>query len=487
MIGIYEIERIYSVNGTLSIVRSDNERTKRCSFTTYDPVHEWDEIFVENDYEIKLFAGILESPEIDKTDNITRYKADTRGYKKLFDRLKVQGSYDEELAGDIIKDIVADFAPGFTTEDVEDGAEISKVLYNYVLPSEAIDRIAKAIGYRWGIDPYKVVSFNATDATPAPEEINSTNSFFKNLKFTLDVSNLCNVVIVRGGTYLSEEVVYTEVADGEKTQFVLPEKPHDVSVFVNGVEKSVGIKFGQQAPTEEFQINFNEKYIENGTFATLADGDVLEVFYTYDVPIRVRRKDLASVAALRVLFPETNGEFEKVIQDPDIKTRELAYDIAQQNLNVGSNAIVDGSFETEEDIFSYGQLLTINVPEFIGNAVIQQITSKQIAGGHWKHNVQFATVLFGFEDFMRTLLAAKKVELIDGETLETSTELFEDIGFTEVVTVSIDENRQTDGVGADDSLDADINVAIIYGLAPYFPPTHGDGTRVFIMDGSPLA
>jgi len=484
MIGVYDIEEIDSETNTLSITRSNNERDTSCRFQTRDPVHEWDEIIVENDYETRLFAGILETPDIGKEDNATLYTASSHGYQKLFDRLKVEEAFEDELAGDIVRDIVASYAADFTVENVEDGFNISKVVYNYVLPSEGIRRIADALGYRWHIDQYKDIHFVANDATEAPKQVVPSEHFYSNLHISPDVSSLANVVIVRGGTYRSEQVDYFEIADGEKTQFLLPEKPHEIHVFVNGVEKTVGIKFGQGTPVQDFQVNFNEKYIENGTLATLSDGDEFHVAFTYDVPIRVRRRNAASVTVMALLFPGTNGEFEKVIHDKDIVSREIAYQTAQQHLDAYSNALVSGSFNTQDDIFEPGEVLVLNVPEFAGSASIQSIDSTYLDTGLWKHTVKFATVLFGFEEFMRELYAAKKVELIDGETLETSTELEDTVTLSEMLTVSIDLNRQEDTIGVEEDVAADINFGEEYVLAPYFPSDHSDPKRVFILDGS---
>lgn len=486
MIGIYTIERIYSENGTLQIVRSDNERQTRCSFLTLNPVYEWDEIIVENDYSTRLFAGILETPEIKKADNVPVYTAQSGGYKKLFDRTKVAETWEATLAGDIVRDVVA-LAGGFTSNAVEDASEIEKVVFNYVLPSEAIGRVATSLGLSWGIDFYKDVKLVAEDAVSATQHLTTGGAFWKNLVIKPDISNLYNVVIVRGGTYLSEEVIYYEVADGEKTQFVLPEKPHDVAVYVNGVSKTVGIQFGEATPTTEFQINFNEKYIQNGTHAVLANGDVFEVRYKYDVPIRVRRKNQASINALKALFPETNGEFELIINDASIGTRELAYNVAQQNLNKYSNTMVSGSFETDEDIYNSGEVINITVPEFVGSALIKNVNSRHIGGTLWRHSIQFATVLFGFEEFMRELLAAKKVQLIDGETLETSHDYEDGISISETVIAGTDINQALDDITLSDDSYRILNVVKDHVLAPYFPSGYTDSKRVFILDGSPLA
>ncbi len=486
MIGIYVVERIYSANGSLQITRSDNERQTRCSFMTLDPVYEWDEIIIENDYGARLFAGILETPEIRKANGVPEYTASSGGYKKLFDRARVADTWENELAGDIVRDIV-ETAGGFTSTAVEDASEVEKVVFNYVLPSEAINRIASSLGYSWGIDFFKNVKFVAEDATNATQHITTGGAFWKNLVIRPDVSSLYNAVIVRGGTYLSEEVVYSEVSDGEKTKFVLPEKPHDVSVYVNGNLKTVGIQFGRETPTAEFQINFNEKYIENGTHAVLSSGDVIEVRYKYDVPIRVQSKNYASIDAMRVLFPETDGEFELVIHDASIGTRELAYNVAKQNLNKYSNTMVSGSFETDDDIYNAGEVINITVPEFTGSALIKSVNSRHIGGTLWKHTIQFSTVLFGFEEFMRELLSAKKVQLIDGETLETSYDYADTVTAQETVTAGTDVNRQEDELVATDDSYSALNLTKDYVLAPYFPSGYADTKRVLILDASRLS
>ena len=486
MIGIYTIERIYSENGTLQIARSDNERQTRCSFQTLNPVYEWDEVIIENDYSTRLFAGILETPEIRKVDNVPLYTAQSGGYKKLFDRTKVALSWEATLAGDIVRDIVA-LAGGFTSDAVEDGSEVEKVVFNYALPSEAISRVASSLGLSWGIDFYKDVKLVAEDAENATQHLTTGGAFWKNLTIKPDVSSLYNVVVVRGGTYLSEQVSHKELADGVKSQFVLPEKPYNVSIEINGTPKTIGIKYGQAVPTTDFVYNFDEKYIENGLEPLLSSGDVIEVFYQYDVPIRVRRKNQASINALKALFPETNGEFELIIHDDSISTRELAYNVAQQNLNKYSNTLVSGSFETDEDIYSAGQILNITVPEFVGSALIKTVNSRHIGGTVWQHSIQFATVLFGFEEFMRELLAAKKVQLIDGETLETSHDYEDTVTLSDSVTAGTDINQALDDLTLSDDSYSILNVTKDHVFGEYFPSGYTDTKRVFLLDASPLA
>ncbi len=257
-------------------------------------------------------------------------------------------------------------------------------------------------------------------------------------------------------------------------------------VKVNGVSKTVAIKAGESSPTTEFVYNSNEKYVENGTYGILTSSDTLHVDFTYNVPIRVKRRNLASISAMQVLFPETNGEFTTVLNDASINALAFAYDFAKQRLDSYSPPMVTCSFDTYDDIFNAGESIYINDPAFTGNAVIQTITSKQIAGGNWKHSIKCMTVLYGFEEMLREILAAKKVELIDGEILETSQDYEDEIGMDDVLTASIDQNRQTDDIGLDDDLAVNTNFGEQYVLGPYFPADHADTKRVFILDGSPM-
>ncbi len=118
--------------------------------------------------------------------------------------------------------------------------------------------------------------------------------------------------------------------------------------------------------------------------------------------------------------------------------------------------------------------------------MIQKISSRHISGPLWRHTVNFATVLFGFEEFMRELYAAKKVELIDGETLETSHDFDQIVGVSDTVNAGTDQNRQTQVVGVAEESFSDLNVTIDYVLGPYFPSSFADTQREFILDGGLL-
>lgn len=499
MIGIYSMTEIDALNKSLNIIESTSEKNNKCTFSTYDTVNEWDEIIVENQYNQKLFAGITDSVDIDKAEGMSLRKINVTGYKKLFDRLRVNESYLEQDADVIITDMVANFTTGFTVNNVEaTGIEIEKVLFNFALPSEVVTRIAKTIGYDWYIDFDKDLHFFAKQVEAAPKNITNSSTFHKDLTIEPDVSSLVNQVVIRGGTFTSDLQTYEAVADGVQTEFLLPDKPQDITVYVNNwngssydgyVEKTLGILFEGETPTTEFVVNYNEKYIANGTFATLDDLDKIKVTYKYQAPVRVKRRNVTSIDAIKTQFPSlaADGIIEKVINDNNIDSRELAYQLANEELNAYSNAVVRGSFKTHENIFRAFQVIQINTDEYVGSAIITQITSRNVGGNQWEHKVSLATVLYDFEDFLREILAQQKVVLIDNEIVETLYNFEDDITLSDTVTITVDQNRQTEVMEISDSDFQELNKSIDYVLGPYFPSSFADTQRVFNLDGGLLS
>jgi len=495
MISIYAVETIQSQNRTLQITDSLNEKNTKCFFLTQGEVLEWDEISIETLYGQTLFAGVANKPGIDKTDGVTVRTVEVLGYKKIFDRLNVGKAYAAGTdAGDIIKDIITNFAPGFGGDFsfIEDGPAMGKVIFNWILPSEAINRLAKAAGYDWYIDFQKRVHFTARESVTAAKNVTETSNFHKNFKFDIDLSNFCNQVVVRGGTYQTDLQTFEEVGDGVKTQFLLPDKPQDITVYVDTgagyVEKTLGIKFEGETPTTEFVVNYQEAYIENGTHAVLTDPDKIKVTYKYQAPVRVKVQNLQSITATKAKFPELapDGVIEKVIDDAKIDSRELAYDLAQAELDAYSNPVISGAFITYDPTFSRGEMLEIAVNEYTGSAVIQQVISKNEGGTLWRHAVSFSTVLYDFEDFMRELFAARKIELITNEVVESLYNFYDSVSISDTVTISTDENRKTDTLTASDDMYDALNQSVTHVLGPYFPSGYADPLRSFLLDTSPL-
>lgn len=484
---------IKPLHKSFSFTKPINEKNPKCSFRTEDRVEEWDEVIVWEDdlMTTKLFAGIAERVPISKANGETIYSVTVSGYRRTFDRLKVNKTYNtaSQKVGDIVKDIVDNFTEGFTRVNVQDGPEIPLVRFNFEKPSLAISELARSVGYSWKIDLDKDVHLFPKTTNTGPFTINAANSnLYRDFQLTPNVENFANVVIVRAGTERSAEVSIEFLGDGTRTIFNLPERPHDVSVEVDTgsgySSKTLGTKLGEETPTTEFVLNYQEKYVENGTHAVLSATDKIKVLYKFDYPIRLEKRNVTSIDAMKALYSGTNGRFETVVDAPNINSRDLAKELADEHLDNFSNTEISGSFKTFESGFDEGDILTIDTTEFSGDAVVQKIKSKSLANGWLEHTVKFATVLFDFEDFLRELAAAKKESINENEVVEILTDFEDDLTLSDSLTASKDQNRIEEDFTLSHELHTEKNKALVYVWGPYTPSGFSDTKRVGIFDGS---
>jgi len=523
-----ETEEIDITHNSLKISNSNTANGQTCSFKTEEEIKEWDIITItefdkeiihsvnpvniltesldflttEAGEELKteytpqiieeinkniVFAGIVEKVEIHNKKGVKIYTAKCSTWKRLFDRTKIAYTYETETAGDIIKDIITNWTTGFTIGDIEDGADIKIYPINNEAPSDAIEKLANTINYNWRINTNKSIDFFSRTTETAPLNIDGQGEFYEELKITPNVSEITNVVILRGGQEKTIEQTHTEKGDGLKTIFYLPHSPTDITVKVNGTIKTVGIEFIEETPTTDFVVNYNSKYIKNGVETTLTSSDTLTVDYKYYYDIRIKVKRQNSIDAMKLLFPTTNGEFEKVLEDTSISSKETAKQYAETYLDNYSNTTISGSFYTEEEGLEVGQLLNIYLPEFTGSAVIQKITKKLIAGRLWKNTIQFSTVLFGFEEFLKNLLFKQKISIDENETVEVFENYSENLTFSELVNAETDENSISEEIELADENYSELNKSISYVLTPYFPTGFTDNKRAFLLDYSKLS
>lgn len=444
-----EIDALFK---SLTITKEIGVRGENISFGTQTQIKEWDIIEASeekiDDYTYNgvaityiadplqytgknlVFSGIIDRPSIDdvKGGKVLEYTGRSSGWKRLIDRGVIAKRYINRSSGNIVRDILTEYAPDFTEGNIEEGIFIESVPINNLPPTEAIDLLASANGFTWRIDSKKRVYFELQTRDKAPLEITPTGNFYKKLRFSPSVEEIVNTVIIIGGNFVSNPTTYTTIGNSETRQFVLPEKPKNVTVRVNGVKVSLGIKFGDETPTSDFQLNYSERYIENGTHTTLTASDVLEVEYSYDIPLRFKYQDVGSVERMQSIFPETNGEFITVIEDTDIEDRAIAEERAKAEIEAKGNPIITGSFTTFIE-FLPGQVLTIDMAGYLREVVITKVKSKSIGGGIFEHSVSFATVLYQFEDFLRGLLKKDKLSLNDNEVVENIQ------AFTDIITL----------------------------------------------------
>jgi hypothetical protein len=378
-----------------------------------------DEVIIVDSSGTTLFGGYI--IRIDLTDKLKTgalvAKVSCIDYVWLLDQNLVHKTYENTTDKAIIENIVNTYSAGqmITTDNVVEGVTIDQISFNYLQPSQCMRQICDLTGRNWYIDYDKDIHYFPLTTNTAPFDIDSTQNAYINLQLSKDLSQLKNRVYVRGGTKLSDFTTYSEVGDGEKTKFVLPDKPHDVSVEVNGSQETVGIKHIDDSGYDWY-VNYNEKYIDQDSGGSVLTGsDTLEVTYKYDIPILVAVEDTDSI--------EANGQREFAIFDKQIKTTQAARDRASAELTDYAANIVEGSFDTYTTGFVSGQYININLSDYGVNAdyIVQDVIARSFGAGNFRYTIKVASAkTLGIIRFLIELLEANKnlIELDDNEVVD---------------------------------------------------------------------
>lgn len=122
----------------------------------------------------------------------------------------------------------------FTLYNVQDTPNFSDLRSPQLKPTALINLIAKSWEYIWYIDYEHDIHFVPRENDPAPYDITDTSDNFTDLSVEVDVSNLGNRVIVRGGERTSNSR-YSQVFEGtgEKREWLMKNKFKDLEVALD--------------------------------------------------------------------------------------------------------------------------------------------------------------------------------------------------------------------------------------------------------------
>jgi|GEM_PF-839378 len=383
------------------------------------------EIIITLDSGIKLFGGYITNIGLNSVlqTGVVQATIEATDYVWLLDRNLVNKSYESMTDKAIIEDLIATYASGsgITTTNVLSSATITQISFNYTPISQAIRRISELTGQNWYIDYDKDIHYVPLTTDPTPFNITTTNGQFSNLNINKDSTQIKNRIYVRGGTKLSDFATFSELGDGEKIKFNLPDKPHNVTLEVNRgaglVTETVGIK-NINTTGYDWYLNFQEKYVEQDSGGVvLGATDIIKLTYKYDIPILVARDNQASIIA--------HGVREFAIFDQTISTSEAARDRALAEITDYANNLIEGSFETFEPGFVSGQYININHSAYGINDdyLVQSVTSESLGAGLYGYTIKIVSAkTMGIIRFLIKLLEDNK-NVLDIDSNEVVDEL----------------------------------------------------------------
>jgi hypothetical protein len=425
---------------TLEIKRALTYLVDTCSFSVKgERPTEGEEVIIEDNGE-RLFAGTIVKAELsryspDRDRSILVWDVECDDYTALVDKRLVVEVYEGLPAHEIFLDIAAKYCPGFTTNGVMTGSPVVEYIeFDYLPPSECFRQLCDYIGWHWQPDYYKDLQFFSAEslASPAPMKLEQVQAYpggmFRFGKHSVDIQGLRNRVYVRGGTMLSDFFTHEIKADGVARTWILPHKPHEISMEVNAVPVTVGVENLHEEADYAYMMNFQEKYVRaSAQTGTIADGTTISWTYKFDVPVLSRVDDLASQMALAAI-QGGDGVYEHPIVDDSLVTIEAAIAAGNADLRDHANPTVKGYFETEVSGWHPGQLVEINLPDrgVVGTYLIQTVTLRPASTKFWTYKIEYGGRLKGIPDLLKALVSAQQKKVVGEPKLLWKIETFEE-------------------------------------------------------------
>lgn len=307
-----------------------------------------------------------------------------------FDRKLIKKAYQNQTLGEIAQGIIDESGSSITLSVTSPSPTIKTARFNYEQPSRCIQKLANQVGWDWYIDSSNVLHLFPEDTTPAPFEIEDNNGtvIANSLEFNSNITELQNVVWVRGGEYEDpieeENAVDVYVADGEQKAFPLVYRYSEVQITLDDVAQSVGVDYLGKAEDYDCLYNYQEKLVKFPD-GTLTGGEVVKVYGNAKVPLIVQAQDDDSVTAYGI---REGVEINKSIDS--IQEAEMLADTLLDKWREGS---MEGSFRTRETGLRVGQTIHITSDRFGIDAKykVNRITGAIKQHGEFEYTVEFIT------------------------------------------------------------------------------------------------
>jgi hypothetical protein len=397
--------------------------------------------------------------------SIVRYDVSCVDNSYYLGRVLVAETYTDTTIEAVINTLIADYAPSFTTVNVDAAIAVETVTFNYITVKDAISKIAKMSNHSWYVDYNNDLHFFAKNTELSPFNISDTsnNYIYDSLEISDDISQLRNRVFVRGGEAEGDPRTETFNGDGTKKFFKLSNKFSKLpTVTVGGVPQTVGVDFLDNETDFNILWSYQESYLKF-TNAPASGTNNISVNGIPLYQIRVLVENTPSIAA--------NGLAEIYKEDVSVKSSQEAIDLANAELNAYAAKISEGSFSTYTPGLRSGQTITVNSPARMVNEafLIQRVSFQMISQDMGFYSVELATLkTITLIDYLLSQLSRNATILKDSDTV-----LIEKVlTFTEAV-----------GVGETFTAQA-LNYAVTFHLTPQAVT----GTsRPFIIEGSLLS
>jgi len=347
-----------------------------------------DEVYIENNGNPFFRGSIVARAEETQGMGVPSYRFTCHdGFYTMNSRLVIK-AYSSQTLEDIAQDIVDNFMTGFTLSVTAGSPVIRTARFNYEQPTSCIRKLCESVGWDWYVDASSVIHIVPPSEMAAPYPVDEVSGYCipSSVRYDRDITQLRNVVYVRGGEYdnpIAEgDAVDRYESNGTDDTFPLVYRYSNVELTVNGTPQTVGIDYINEPTDFDCLYNFQEKLVRFPA-GTLASGDIVRVFGDAKVPLIIQAEDIVSV--------EAYGVREGVEINRSIDSIEEAETLAGARLEQWREGSKEGSFQSYEDGWEVGQTVEINIPTLglVGSYKINRVRATMHTHTALKYTVEF--------------------------------------------------------------------------------------------------
>lgn len=336
------------------------------------------------------------------------YEVVVKSYDHWFDRHLVVYWYNQDKASTIVKAIVKQYCPGFTSNNVvTTTATIVPQYFNYTKPSDAIKNIANQLHYGYYIDYYKDVHFYPYEQwkSPLPNNILDVDNDLVNygdLILTEDGQQVYNRIFLRGfKTRSSDYFNLSFLGDSNSTQWSLGYRVSSlagdikVAVFPSLASYNADTQFkttgvptnssyamtikkdlvdgapNQAGVTNTAYVHYTQHLLRipnyNGTSTPVPTGSVIGCFFYYMKSVIYMGQDPQSQAKIAKI-EGTDGIYEYSTEDKSLTNSTISAPQSKAQLMVQKYGVpqITGSFESFTSGWRAGQMFTLVTKKRMG-------------------------------------------------------------------------------------------------------------------------
>lgn len=371
----------------------------------------------------KIFAGYVLSTD-ETIDGLLKYYTVTaKDYSEILDRIIVSSIYTNQTANYILNDLITSFCPALSVGQINCNIPIPLMKFNYISVRECVKKVLNVVGnYDYYVDYYARFFFLPVGITPAPFSITDTsqNYNWNSLEVQTDLSQLANVILVRGAKRTGTTQM-TEYFSGDGTTYTFPLAymyPSSPIVTVGATVQTVGNDGVTPDTAVQCQWNMSSQSIRftAGNIPVAGTRNInVQGFPLY--PLLIEKSDDSSIG--------TYGQWQKVIIDKNLQDQQTAGQRADAELLANAQPISTLNFSTYVNGLVKGQVLIFKsvVRNLNLNLSVQQIVSTL----HTATKIMMYQVTavsappVGLNEVLNQLLVkdpANQIDIDDGELLE---------------------------------------------------------------------